>query len=117
MAIKCYFVYDKETGYILSGYECCSDDRADGYNVFNRPYKIKEYYPIDEKCRLDYIYNSSKRSGLRNLKKENLTVAVADHLYDVKSNFVENPDYFYARCAARGWWKLDFNASKINTLQ
>lgn len=116
MAIKWYFVYDKATDYIL-GYEVCRDDQSDGYNVFTRPYKWYEYHPIDEKCKLDYVYNLAKSGGLTELKKENLIVAVADSSNDIKSNFVENPNYLNDKYASRGWQKLDFDNSKIATLQ
>lgn len=115
MAIKYYFVYDKATGYIISGI-VCSDDQSDGYNVFTRPYKWYEYHPIDESCRLDYVYNLAKRGGITELRKENLVVAVADDYHEVKSNFVENPNYLNIKYAPRWWQKLDFCNSKIATL-
>lgn len=107
MSIKTYFVYDKETGYILSGFDCVDDNHNDGYNVFNRPYTCYELHPKNEKCRLDYLYNSSKREGLDSLKYENMIVSVVNYPHEVKCHFVENPNYFNNRNAARGWWKLD----------
>ena len=107
MAMKTYFVYDKETGYILSGFDCCSDTHNDGYNIFNRPYKYPEMHEKYDKCRLDYLYHSSKVEGLTSLKYENMIVSVVDHPHDVKCHFVENPNYFKSRNATRGWWKLD----------
>lgn len=101
-----YFVYDKETGYILSGFDHCSDDHSDGYNVFNRPYKCPELHPKNEKCRLDYLYNSSKREGLDSLKYENMIVAKCNIPFQIKYDFIENPNYFKDRNAARGWLKL-----------
>ena len=89
MAMKTYFVYDKETGYILSGFDCCSDDHSDGYNIYNRPYSNPEFHPKNEKCRLDYLYNSSKREGLSSLKYDNMVVSVVDHPHDVKTHFVK----------------------------
>ena len=107
MAMKTYFVYDKETGYILSGFDCCSDDHSDGYNIYNRPYSNPEFHPKNEKCRLDYLYNSSKREGLSSLKYDNMVVSVVDHPHDVKTHFVKNPNYLNDRNATRGWWRLD----------
>ena len=104
--MKAYFVFDAETNYILSGYDCCTDDRNDGYNIFTRPYSCPQYHPKNERCRLDYIYNKAKREGLKNLKYSNLRVAAINCPYAVKSEFIKNPDYFYSREAARGWWKL-----------
>ena len=106
MAMKTYFVYDKESGYILSGFDCCSDNHADGYNIFNRPYKCPELHPKNEKCRLDYLYNSSKHDGLSSLKYENMIVSVVDYPHNVKCHFVKNPDYLNNN-GIRGWWKLD----------
>lgn len=105
--MKTYFVYDKETGYIISGFDCCEDDCKDGYNVYTRPYKYKELHPKNEKCRLDYLYYSTKKEGLKSLKYENMIVSVVDHPYDVKCHFVNNPNYLNDKYAVRGWWKLD----------
>jgi hypothetical protein len=107
MAMKTYFVYDKETGYILSGFDCCSDNHNDGMNVFSRPYKCTDLHPKNEKCKLDYLYNESKRKGLNSLKYENMVVSEADFPYNVKCHFVENPNYLYDKNATKGWWKLD----------
>ena len=113
MSMKTYFVYDKETGYILSGFDCCSDDRKDGYNVFTRPYSCPEFHPKNEKCRLDYLYGVSEREGLSSLKYENMVVAVVDYPHDVKCHFVENTNYFYSKDATRGWWKLDNSVTSL----
>lgn len=115
MAMKTYFVFDKETGFILSGFDCCSDDHSDGYNIFTRPYTYPELHSKDDKCRMDYLYNSSRREGLKNLKRENMVVGVTDHPQDVKCQFVENPNYFFNREATRGWWKL--NVNDVHTLE
>lgn len=105
--MKTYFVYDKETGYIISGFDCCEDNQKDGYNIYTRPYKYPEFHPRNENCRMDYLFNSAKREGLKNLKKENLVVAVTNSPHDVKCHFIKNPDYFNSREAVQGWWKLD----------
>jgi hypothetical protein len=107
MSFKTHFVYDKETGYILSGFDCCEDDKSDGYNIYTRPYSILEYHPKDEKCRMDFIYHTSIRGGLRNLKYENLTIAEFDgYPNDIKQVFVKNPSYLFCEDSVRGWWKL-----------
>jgi hypothetical protein len=116
MAMKTYFVFDKETGYILSGFDCCSDDHKDGYNIFNRPYKCPELHPKNEKCRLDFLFNLSKREGLNNLKYSNMIVSVVDHPHDIKCHFVENPNYLNSRYAIRGWWKLDESVHHLQEL-
>ena len=111
--MKTYFVYDKETRYILSGYECLSDDHADGYNVFNRPYCYPDCHSKDEKCSLDFLYKFAKRNGLDNLKYDNMIVAVTNYPNDVKCHFVDNPKYFNSKNAVRGWWKLDCNVQSV----
>ena len=110
MTMKTYFVYDKATGYILSGFDVCSDDHSDGYNIFTRHYKHPE--PLDlldknEKCRLDFIYYSSKNDGLKNLKYEGLVIAETDSSFKINRHFVENPNYWITKGAPRGWWKID----------
>ena len=104
MSMKTYFAYDKETGYILSGFDCVDDNHNDGYNVFTRPYSIPHG---SEKCRMDYIYNVSKREGLNSLKYNNLIVKSVDSPFDVKCTFIQNKDYLKSKEAVRGWWKLD----------
>lgn len=104
--MKTFFVYDTETKYILSGYECVEDDCSDGYNPFTRPYKYPEFHPEWDTCRMDYIHYLSKSGGLKNLKRENLRVKVVDSPFRVKSIFVKNPHYLDSREATRGWWKL-----------
>jgi hypothetical protein len=106
MEMKTYFVYDKETGYILSGFDCCVDDHKDGHNIYTRPYTCKDLHPKNENCTLDYIFNYAKQSGLTSLKYENLTVGSADHPYDIKCEFIKNPNYLSSYKATRGWWKL-----------
>lgn len=104
--METYFVFDSETGYILSGFDCCSDKHEDGYNVFTRPFKYPEYHSKNVRNRLDEIFNDSVKAGLHSLKKSNLRVAVVDTPFEVKSDFVKNPDYLLSREATRGWWKL-----------
>ena len=107
MSLKTHFVYDKETGYILSGFDCCEDDKSDGYNIFTRPYKHPEFHPKDEKCRMDFIYNKSKRTGLPSLKYENLTAVELDGSPNtIKQVFVKNPSCLFCEDSVRGWWKL-----------
>lgn len=115
MTIKTYFVYDKDTSYILSCFDCCSDDHKDGFNIFNRPYELPEFHSKNEKCRLDYIYFLSKRSGLASLKKENLKVGSVNYPHDIKCHFIENPEYSLSnRNAIRGWWKIDDLSDIVN---
>jgi hypothetical protein len=104
--MKTYFVFDAETCCILSGFDCCDDDQSDGYNLYTRPYKYREFHPKNEKCRMDYIYNMSRRTGLQKLKYNNLKVAVVDNPFAIKSEFVKNPHYFDSKGAICGWWKL-----------
>lgn len=112
--MKTYFVFDSETGFILSGFDCCVDKQDDGYNLYTRPYKYPEYHSKDEKCRLDTLYNDAVMEGLKTLKKENLKVGVVDRYgFEIKQEFVKNPNYFYDRYARKGWWKL---MEKVETL-
>lgn len=105
--MKTYFVFDTETGYILSGFDYCYDCSDDGYNIFTRPYTHREYNRKNEKCRMDYIYNLARRTGLPSLKYGNLKVAVVENPFAVKSEFVKNPKYFISKGAVQGWWKLN----------
>lgn len=107
MPISTYFVFDSETGYILSGFDCCDDNHNDGYNIYTRPYTNNKFHSKNEKCRLDYIYNTSRRTGLPKLKYNNLKVAKADNPFVIKSDFVKNPNYLNERYAVSGWWKLN----------
>ena len=111
--MKTYFVFDSETGFILSGFNYCVDKQDDGYNLFTRPYKYPEHHSKDEKCRLDTLYNDAVMGGLKTLKKENLKVGVVDHWFGIKQEFVKNPNYFFDRYASEGWWKL---MEKVETL-
>ena len=109
---KTFFVFDSETGYILSGFDSCSDNHDDGFNIYTRPYKYPEFHESWDKCRMDAIYADSKREGLDNLKKENLRVGVIDG-FSVKQEFVKNPNYFRDKYATDGWWKL---LEKVETI-
>ena len=51
----------------------------------------------------------SKRTGLKNLRYRNLKVAMVNSPFEVKSEFVKNPDYLNNREAVNGWWKLTCN--------
>lgn len=62
--MKTYFVFDSETGFILSGFDCCVDKQDDGYNLYTRPYKYPEYHSKEEKCRLDTLYNDAVMEGV-----------------------------------------------------
>lgn len=104
--MKAYFVFDAETGYILSGFDCVEDKHEDGFNTFTRPFKYPEFHPKDEKCRLDKIYKDSLIEGLKSLKYSNLKVGVVDSSFAVKQVFVKNPHYFDSRGATNGWWKI-----------
>lgn len=103
---KTYFVYDLETGFVLSGFDSLYDTHADGYNTFTRPYKYPEFHEKDETCRIDYLFKSARREGLKGLKYENMVVATADTLF-VKCTYVKNPDCLNSREARAGWWKLN----------
>ena len=107
---KTYFVFDKETNFILSGFDHLVD-KEDGYNLYTRPYK----YPVgEEKCRMDYIYASSKRSGLLSLKYENLKIGVVRWSSDITQEFVKNPRYFCNKGDVSGWWKIcDFSTITV----
>jgi hypothetical protein len=105
--MKTYFLFDSETGFILSGFDCCVDKQEDGYNLFTRPYKYPEYHAKDEKCRMDTIYNDALAGGLKTLKRENLKVGVVDRYgFGLKQEFVKNPNYLYDKYNTRGWWKI-----------
>jgi hypothetical protein len=108
---KTYFLFDSETGFILSGFDCCEDSQDDGYNLFTRPYKYPEYHFEKDHCRMDTLYREALRSGLKGLKRENLRVGVVDHYgFGLKQEFVKNPDLMSKN---RGWWRL---LEKVETL-
>lgn len=101
--MKTYFVYDSETGFILSGFYSCDDKANDGYNVFTRPYKEPH---DDENNKLDSLYVYARNSGLPKLQRNNLIVAVVDNPHDLSMVFVENPNYISTPADRKGWWKL-----------
>lgn len=103
MAYKTYFVYDKKTGYILSGYHILGED-AD--NPFTKPYSCPEFHSNGDKCPLDYIFHSSIREGLKNLKYEDLVVCENDGHNTPRCHFVKNENYSIERYQCKGWWKL-----------
>ena len=102
---RTHFVFDAETGYILSGFDCLSDI-DDGFNIYTRPYSHHEFHPKDEKCRMDYIYHQSKRSGLPKLKYDDLRVGIVEHPNLLKQKFVKNPRYLFDSEAVSGWWQI-----------
>lgn len=111
-SMKTWFVYDKETGYILSSLHTC-DNLDDGYNPFTRPYKYDDYCKYNETCKLDYIYNMSIKEGLTSLKKENMIVTTTDKT-NPDSEFIENENFFYDTHSCQGWWKLKSYIIKFN---
>lgn len=93
--MKTWFVYDRATGYILSGF--VQTDK----NPFEEIYHIANH----SITRLEFIYNERKNSGLRDLIIENLVVTDTDET-NPDCSFVYNPLYLEDG-QSRGWWKLD----------
>lgn len=107
MSMKTYFLFDSETGFILSGFDRCDDNQDDGYNIFTRPYKHPEYHDKKDKCRMDYLYRKAVEDGLRLLDKGNLKVGVFDDSeLDQEIEWVPNPEYKWPLNNKPGWWRL-----------
>lgn len=105
-----YFVFDAETGYIISGIHELVDSHSDGYNIFTRPFKEEniKLFHHEGRCSLEELYKNAVRGGLKNLKLENLRVGAVELGGNPFSGqvFVENPSYWFERYAEKGWWKL-----------
>lgn len=104
MSYKTYYVYDNRTGYILSGYYIIGSDSD---NPFTTPYKYPEFHSKDQTCVLDYIFHSSRREGLSQLRYEDLVVCENKGNDTPVCHFVKNRNYILDRYATRGWWQLE----------
>lgn len=113
-----YFVYDRETSFILSGFHMCQDSQSDGYNIFTRPYRYPEFAVKGDTCELDAVIRGSIKRGL-DLKRENVVVVKVDRdcLHDMETKFIAKDFNIFKKGGSGGWTKwLNFNKVKKEIL-